>query len=294
MFKDVVQKYRKEVPKFIAEQEASLTATNVPTLDSNAATLARSIQKLQGEVERMKKSIITVPQSPSVSSLTPKSVDMTFDMNKCAPLAADLTDPPPPQAEDFEMDVSSKYGADILQQGKDDLIRRLESYNDRTTGQPAQIVAEDPHRVSSPGVPVSQDLDDGADLSEEEDSDEDDYVIPGDDGRGLLTDVPLILGPTEIEVLPMIIMSGIVPPAEGSPGYGDDPMEIAQIKHLHAMRCHLLLAQENGRNLLRELLIFVAAWDLRDDELYFKFMVKIMEAILTNALMPFSYHAFKE
>jgi palmitoyltransferase len=42
------------------------------------------------------------------------------------------------------------------------------------------------------------------------------------------------------------------------------------------------------------LLIFVAAWDLREEELYFKFMVKIMEAILANQLLPFAYHAFRE
>jgi hypothetical protein len=41
-------------------------------------------------------------------------------------------------------------------------------------------------------------------------------------------------------------------------------------------------------------LIFVAAWDLREEELYFKFMVKIMEAILANQLLPFAYHAFRE
>jgi hypothetical protein len=63
---------------------------------------------------------------------------------------------------------------------------------------------------------------------------------------------------------------------------------------MHGVRCHLLLAQDNGRNLLRELLIFVAAWDLREEELYFKFMVKIMEAILANQLLPFAYHAFRE
>ncbi|KAF1828955.1 hypothetical protein BDW02DRAFT_574409, partial [Decorospora gaudefroyi] len=130
---------------------------------------------------------------------------------------------------------------------------------------------------------------------EHDDDNDDDYDdIPGDEARGLLTDVPLILGPTEIEVLPMIIMAGIVEPQEGQPGYHSDPTVLSSVRSMHGVRCHLLLAQDNGRNLLRELLIFVAAWDLREEELYFKFMVKIMEAILANQLLPFAYHAFRE
>jgi hypothetical protein len=92
----------------------------------------------------------------------------------------------------------------------------------------------------------------------------------------------------------MIIQSGIVPPGPHQPGYGTSKEEIAAIKNMHTVRCYLLLAQDNGRNLLRELLIFVAAWDLREEELYFKLMTQIIEAVLTNGLLPFSYHAFRE
>ena len=184
----------------------------------------------------------------------------------------------------------------ILQQGKDDLMKRLETYSERPSVAQVSHVASPSSPVISPASPTAVNpADEGPeDGSEGEDSEDNDYVVPGDDGRGLLTDVPLILGPTEIEVLPMIIMSGIVPPREGSVGYGSTPDEVIAIRNMHTVRCHLLLAQDNGRNLLRELLIFVAAWDLREEELYFKFMVKIMEAILTNGLMPFSYHAFRE
>lgn len=133
------------------------------------------------------------------------------------------------------------------------------------------------------------------DSDEEHSSDEDDYAVPGEDGRGLLTDVPLILGPNEIEVLPMIIMSGIVPPVqEPSNDSSHETEQYHSLVNMYTIRCHLLLAQENGRNLLRELLIFVAAWDLREEELYFKFMIKILEAILIYGLMPFAYGAFKE
>ncbi|KAH9827505.1 Spinocerebellar ataxia type 10 protein domain [Teratosphaeria destructans] len=134
------------------------------------------------------------------------------------------------------------------------------------------------------------------DESEAEDDEEEDYPGSTEDGRGLLTDVPLILGPSEIEVLPMLIMSGIVSPPINSPG---NPSHLSEdernaITNMHTVRTHLLLSQSNGRNLLRELLIFVAAWDLREEELYFKFMVKIMEAILKNGLMPYAYHAFRD
>jgi len=135
-----------------------------------------------------------------------------------------------------------------------------------------------------------EDEDDEDEEEDEDEEDENEEYAPGEDGRGLLTDVPLILGPNEIVVLPMLIMSGIVPPTESPHEKKDDYALI----NMYTIRCHLLLAQENGRNLLRELLIFVAAWDLREEELYFKFMVKIMEAILVNGLMPFAYGAFKE
>jgi palmitoyltransferase len=133
-----------------------------------------------------------------------------------------------------------------------------------------------------------------ATVSEDSLSDDDGTVIPGDDARGILTDVPLILSPGEIEALPMIIQSGIVAPDESAPGYGRLPSEITAIRNMHTVRCHLLLAQEHGRNLLRELLIFVAAWDLREDELYFKIMLKIMESVLINGMMNFTYNTFRE
>ena len=107
---------------------------------------------------------------------------------------------------------------------------------------------------------------------------------PGDQQRGLLTDIPLVLGPHEIEALPMIIQIGICP-GLGSVLHGRD---------MQGMRCNILLAGEAGRNLLRELLIFIAAWDLQDDEIYFRLMMQIMEAILENGLMPYAYQTFSE
>ena len=63
---------------------------------------------------------------------------------------------------------------------------------------------------------------------------------------------------------------------------------------MQSLRCNILLAGEAGRNLLRELLIFIAAWDLQDDEVYFLLMKQIMEAVLENGLMPYAYQTFAE
>jgi palmitoyltransferase len=92
----------------------------------------------------------------------------------------------------------------------------------------------------------------------------------------------------------MMVLSSIVPPqwlekwrlpSEPVP----DPNDTA-----HIDRCTLLLRTRNGINLVRELLIFVAAWELREDELYFKFMHNMIAAILENGLLKLAYHAFKE
>lgn len=203
----------------------------------------------------------------------------------------------PAEKADFKMPISAADGALELQKGKDSLMKHI-NYP-RNALEDMRVISPSSPAVSttSAGNKAGNEMNlaSGGLEDSDDDSDEDDYVIPGDDGRGLLTDVPLILGPTEIEVLPMIIMSGICH-SETSVASGRNlsSEESKAIVNMHAVRCHLLLAQDNGRNLLRELLIFVAAWDLHEDELYFKFMVKIMDAILENGLMSFTYHTFRE
>ncbi|GAB7338152.1 hypothetical protein MBLNU457_4504t1 [Dothideomycetes sp. NU457] len=215
--------------------------------------------------------------------------------------------------DDYKMLFTAAAGSKILESGKSELMKRLESYPPTSRDHDQVESPTSPEDFSEPSVPMDdgrtvvdeeeydQPLhEEGGELEddeeeedeeeEEEEEDEDDYHESTEDGRGLLTDVPLILGPSEIEVLPMIVMSGIVPP----PQLDLNSQEANAIINMHTVRCHLLLAQDNGKNLLRELLIFVAAWDLREEELYFKFMVRIMEAILINGLMPYAYHAFRD
>ncbi|KAF8422649.1 hypothetical protein EV426DRAFT_161305 [Tirmania nivea] len=98
---------------------------------------------------------------------------------------------------------------------------------------------------------------------------------------GLLTDIPRILGPTEIEALPMIVQNGIAP-IDGTD------------KDMQGVRCNMLLAQESGRALLKELLVFLGAWEVEERDFCYKMMQSITEAILLNGLAPFAYEAFKD
>jgi palmitoyltransferase len=286
--------------------------TESGTSRENVVALARSVEQIQSDIRNLRIS------SPSRANRDPERVetvdgpmglDAHFDENASTigttPKASVLPENGPALEADYRVMYTADYGAQILQEGKKDLLRRLEPDSERPVrsrrtrprspppAMPAERMEHSPI-PDPPDAPLALPSDDERDPLSEEDDSEDEYPVPGDDGRGLLTDVPLILGPGEIEVLPMIIMSGIVPPRSDQEGYGTTEQEVTAIKNMHTVRCHLLLAQDNGRNLLRELLIFVAAWDLRDDELYFKLMMKIIEAVLTNGLLPFSYHAFRE
>ena len=211
----------------------------------------------------------------------------------------DPLNPQSASAEDYSVTYSAEDGAKILQEGKDSLMRQIEneppppvapghSMTMTSPVSPEKALAQSSHELG-PSNPADFE----PSLSEDEENSDDEYDgLPGEEGRGLLTDVPLILGPSEIDVLPIIIMSSIVAP------YPDARLEgskdLSKLNKNHAVRCQRLLAYENGRNLLRELLIFVAAWDLREDELYYKLMTKVMEAILLNGLMPLAYDTFKD
>jgi palmitoyltransferase len=279
----------------------------------NVVSLARSVEAIQANIRNFRISGPSQQNQDSESVETvegPMGLDAHFDENASTigiTTKSSISPENGPAVEsDYRVVYTADYGSTILQQGKEDLLRRLEPDSDRPVhsrrarrrSAPRNISptahGEHPNVPDPPDAPLALPSEDERELLSEEEDSEDEYPAPGDDGRGLLTDVPLILGPTEIEVLPMIIMSGIVPPRPDQEGYGSNEAEVKAVKDMHTVRCHLLLAQDNGRNLLRELLIFVAAWDLRDDELYFKLMMKIIEAVLTNGLLPFSYHAFRE
>ncbi|RMZ86722.1 hypothetical protein DV736_g6053, partial [Chaetothyriales sp. CBS 134916] len=170
--------------------------------------------------------------------------------------------------KDLEMPRTSQSAAETLKEAKDELMARLQ--------EPVAHIDENGE--------IEYEIDPNQDII-----DEDDMLDSAQESRGLLTDVPLVLGPTEIEALPMIIQAGIV---DNFGTTKQTATERQNQKNMQAVRCHILLAQEAGRNVLRELLIFIAAWDLPDDEFYFKMMVQIMEAILKNGLMSHAYSDF--
>ncbi|KAF4547666.1 putative copper transport protein [Elsinoe fawcettii] len=223
----------------------------------------------------------TTRDDPAIKRLAAIERDLHRDL-KGSPDYRGRTDMAPPSRsqvnpepiDNFKVWLSAMSAKRQLQAGKDDFMKRIKAVTS-----PEQQAPKPP--------PLS---DDDSEEEDDEEEEEEEYHGSTEDGRGLLTDVPLILGPSEIEILPNMIMSGLVP--QVSPEASED--QANAIIDMHTQRCHLLLAQENGRNLLRELLIFVAAWDLREEELYFKFMVKILESILVNGYLPYAYHAFRE
>lgn len=193
-------------------------------------------------------------------------------------LNADLRGNGAIKPEDTKCLRTPQSAAVVLQQAKDQLMARLRDDPE-----------EDGEQRPNNAAPGNGD-EGGSDIAAEsiDNNDDDDDYRTNDQERGLLTDVPLVLGPQEIEALPMIIQGGIVPSLATKDKDGRSNTD------MQSVRCNILLAQEAGRNLLRELLIFIAAWDLPEEELYFKLMIQIMEAILANGLMPFAYQAFGE
>ena len=180
------------------------------------------------------------------------------------------------RGDEFGALRTAQSAAITLQAAKDQLMARLaDNASGLVNGDESDLIPlpTDDDEINEQNVAPS-DSDDGYRSPGE----------PGDQERGLLTDIPLVLGPQEIEALPMIIQIGICS-GQGAFMHGRD---------MQGMRCNILLAGDPGRNLLRELLIFIAAWDLQDDETYFKLMMQIMEAILENGLMPYAYQTFAE
>lgn len=196
-------------------------------------------------------------------------------------LNADLRGNGAIKPDDMKCLRTPQSAAVVLQQAKDQLMARLQD-------DPSEPDDNGEQRRCTTTAENGEDAGDDMAAESMDNNDDDDDYQANDQERGLLTDVPLVLGPQEIEALPMMIQGGIVPSlaTKGEDGKNHTDMQ--------SVRCNILLAQEAGRNLLRELLIFIAAWDLPEEELYFKLMIQIMEAILANGLMPFAYQAFGE
>ncbi|CAF9904722.1 MAG: hypothetical protein GOMPHAMPRED_002926 [Gomphillus americanus] len=103
-----------------------------------------------------------------------------------------------------------------------------------------------------------------------------------------LSEIPIILAPSgEIEALPMFILVCIAANGEISNLEEKDRLE-------QAIRCFFLVRSTTGRMLLRELYIFIAAWDLPEDELFFKSMVNITNSFHQHNLLYDVYNALAD
>lgn len=119
------------------------------------------------------------------------------------------------------------------------------------------------------------------DMAEDDDVDDDDSYGEGP-MTGLLTEVPNILDPKQIEALHMIVKSCILDAAgSGWTRAGEN---------LQKTRCRMFLALDCGKSLLREMLVFIAVWEKDETSLIFQITSQIVEAIHNSALIPYAWN----
>ncbi|MBE3042718.1 hypothetical protein IMZ48_09125, partial [Candidatus Bathyarchaeota archaeon] len=109
----------------------------------------------------------------------------------------------------------------------------------------------------------------------------------GDDGMtsGILTEIPNILDPRQIEALYMIIKTCILD------SHGDGLSACGE--NLQKTRCKMLLALNSGRSLFREMLVYVGIWVLDDTSLVYTVMRDVVLALHHNALIPYAWNRLR-
>lgn len=174
---------------------------------------------------------------------------------------------------------------------KANLINRY-AHAYRTEEQEAEGSVHSGDEAPLPGGSVEHEGKDGGhyahdyndDMIEEEDIDDDESYGEGP-MSGLLTEVPNILDPQQIEALHLIIKNCILDASGG-------PLTNAG-ENLQKTRCRMLLALECGRSLLREILVFIAVWEKSEHSTIFLLTTQIVEAIHHNALIPFAWQSLR-
>lgn len=122
------------------------------------------------------------------------------------------------------------------------------------------------------------------DMLDDDDIDDDESYGDGP-LTGLLTEVPNILDPKQIEALHMIVKSCILDNSgSGLTKAGEN---------LQKTRCRMLLATDCGKSLLRELLVFIAVWDKDEQSLIFQVTTQIVEALHHSALIPYAWNSLR-
>ncbi len=124
----------------------------------------------------------------------------------------------------------------------------------------------------------------GEEEEEEEEEEDDDSYVEGP-LRGLLTEIPNILDTKQIEALHMTIKACIV-----------DAMGSGLTKsgeNLQKTRCKMFLALDCGKNLLREMLVFIAVWEQAETQFIFQITAQIIESFHHNALLPYAWNSLR-
>lgn len=153
------------------------------------------------------------------------------------------------------------------------------------TGEGAEHHTEDPAVQEWPTQPPQDTPHYAPEYDEyEEEADDDDSYGEGP-MTGLLTEVPNILDPKQIEALHMIIKSCILDSAGSGPTRHGESLQQA--------RCRIMLATECGRNLLREMLVFIAVWEKDEQSLIFQISSQIVQALHESCLIHHAWEAVR-
>lgn len=125
---------------------------------------------------------------------------------------------------------------------------------------------------------------DELDEEDEEDEEDDDSYVEGP-LRGLLTEIPNILDTKQIEALHMTVKACIVDAmGSGLTRSGEN---------LQKTRCKMFLALDCGKNLLREMLVFIAVWEQAETQFIFQITAQIIESFHHNALLPYAWNSLR-
>ncbi|KAL2755619.1 hypothetical protein ACRALDRAFT_1051040 [Sodiomyces alcalophilus JCM 7366] len=129
--------------------------------------------------------------------------------------------------------------------------------------------------------------DDGYDddmIDEDEDIDDDESYSEGP-LTGLLTEIPNILDPKQIEALHMIVKSCILDSAgTGLTRAGEN---------LQKTRCRMFLALDCGKALFREMLVFIAVWEKDEQSLIFQLTSQLVEAMHHSSLVSYAWNSLR-
>ncbi|RFU32765.1 Adenosinetriphosphatase/Nucleoside-triphosphate phosphatase, partial [Scytalidium lignicola] len=162
---------------------------------------------------------------------------------------------------------SDDYGPDGLEDRHEDHVHGEDTVDTRSIGEAGEEEEEEDEEED-----------------EEDEEDDDDSYVEGP-LRGLLTEIPNILDTKQIEALHMTVKACIV----DSMGSGLTPAG----ENLQKTRCKMFLALDCGKNLLRELLVFIAVWEQSEQQFIFQITAQIIESFHHNALLPYAWNSLR-